>query len=441
VNQWFPTMMKTKITYSVKDKAKSIYDYFSDPELFETQLTYSRRHFKRDSFYHYSQPVKLNDRKSKIRICASTGKEWIKEFSRLNLGDEYSYWLEPRDSKEGYTGYNEKLKEQEYLFISKKEIEELGDLIPDKCKTNINYRSDKYNECRIRLFKLSDKIFPIGLKAFRVSYCQYAVQYPPLTSKFLWEEYTREFIGKENFELGYLEEPHILVWDPSSGWGGRLLGALSVKADRKIFYLGTDPNKEHITDYHSVTGEPIFSKYDSFAAFYNNKTNRGNCLFPELNTWRVLHCGSEVLKDTQWFEKCKGKTSVVFTSPPYFNKEVYSGDEEQSCNKFSNYNDWRDGFLKTTLETAYLMLRDGGYLIWNIADIKLGKDFLPLEEDSCKIIEELGFEYVKTWKMAFVSMPGGNRIDPNDGAPTAKNFCKVNGIWLKYEPIFVYKKV
>jgi len=37
-------------------------------------------------------------------------------------------------------------------------------------------------------------------------------------------------------------------------------------------------------------------------------------------------------------------------------------------------------------------------------------------------------------------MPGGNRIDTDTGLPKAKNFCKVNDIWLKYEPVYVFYK-
>jgi len=33
VNQWFPTMMKTRINYNKNDDGKSIYDYFAKPDL------------------------------------------------------------------------------------------------------------------------------------------------------------------------------------------------------------------------------------------------------------------------------------------------------------------------------------------------------------------------------------------------------------------------
>ena len=49
-------------------------------------------------------------------------------------------------------------------------------------------------------------------------------------------------------------------------------------------------------------------------------------------------------------------------------------------------------------------------------------------------------KYIDKVKMSLASMPGSNRIG-EDGKPTAKNFCKINKRWVKYEPIFVFKKV
>jgi hypothetical protein len=86
VNQWFPTMMKTRINYT-KDvnKGKSIYDYFAKDELLDTFVTYASRHFKRDSFYHYSTPVQIG---AIITIGSITNqiksaKEFIEHFAML----------------------------------------------------------------------------------------------------------------------------------------------------------------------------------------------------------------------------------------------------------------------------------------------------------------------------------------------------------------------
>ena len=74
------------------------------------------------------------------------------------------------------------------------------------------------------------------------------------------------------------------------------------------------------------------------------------------------------------------------------------------------------------------------YLLWNIADIKIGKDkYYPLEQDSIDVIESLGGTYQGKLKMLMTSMVG---VDQSN----VKNSVKVNGTHLKYEPIFVFYK-
>lgn len=417
-NQWFPTMMKTKIVYNDISKAKSIYDHFVDEDLFEKVYTYGHRHFKRDSFYHYSNPLKVGETievGSKLHRIKS-GVDFINWFeSEGREYDTHDYWLKP-DKEQEYTGYDDKLRNVKWLQITKEEIDSLK--IPDKCKVNMK---EDMNTYQIMFFKKGQKIFPLGFKPFRISWCQYAVNFPPLTAKYLYEKYTEHFKSQSR----------IVIWDPSSGWGGRILGAMGVSDDRNIHYIGTDPNTDHTI---LLDNGQKSTKYEDLAKFFNERTYRGNGLFPHTNTYEIHQCGSEV------FEYEEESIDMVFTSPPYFAKEAYSDDDEQSYKKFGQYEAWVEGFLRPTLTNAYRYLKHDRYLLWNIADAKFGNEMLPLEGDSINICKELGFEYVTTLKMALAQMPGGNRVDEETGQPRAKNFCKVNGIWLKYEPIFVFYK-
>jgi hypothetical protein len=424
VNQWFPTMMKTRINYTKDvDKGKSIYDYFARDDLLDTFVTYASRHFKRDSFYHYSSPIQVNKliEIGSLQVVPQTTKEFIEWFETKARGyGTHDYWLEPADEDKEYTGYNEELKNQKYLFISRGEIVDLN--IPTHCITNIDAK-EGVNTYRIRLYEKGQKLFPIGLKAFRVSFCQYAVNFPPLTAKYLYERYTEPFKNQEQ----------IVIYDPSSGWGGRLLGALSVDDNRNIHYVGTDPN----TDHNTHSGR---TKYHEFADFFNTNTYRATGLFPKTHTYEIFQHGSEEIHADPAFQKYKGKIDLIFTSPPYFAKEAYSEDDAQSYKKFSQYDLWRDGFLRKTLETCAEYLKSDRYLLWNIADAVFDNEMLPLEQDSIDILTEYGLIYKGKLKMSLAQMPGGNRVDLETGLPKAKNFCKVNNMWLKYEPIFVFYK-
>lgn len=441
VNEWFPTMMKTKISYSTKGNARSIYDYFADPALIDTFVTYASRHFKRDSFYHYSSPVSEDDvleiSGSPYRV--STPEAFVEWFESNVDKDKYDYWLCPVKEGKTYTGYNVELGKKKNLLV------EAAFDAPQRTKTNVDTaRSNTYS---IRLFKRGQKVFPVGLKAFRVSFCQYAVNFPPLTARYLYERFTDHIKDQER----------INIYDPSSGWSGRLLGAMAVDIRRNIHYVGTDPN----TDHDTQDGR---TKYHEVADFFNHNVRENGKLFTKSHTYEMFQLGSEVIGDDPRFQKYKGKLDLVFTSPPYFAKEVYSDDPEQSCHKFNQYEAWVEGFLKPTLKTAVESLRSDRYLLWNIADAAFDGKLLTLEEDSCNILKSLGMEYVTTIKMTLAQMPGGNRtVETGETEEVVtstifgdkieeksvirgmmKNYCEVQTkgkkLMLKYEPIFVFRK-
>jgi hypothetical protein len=425
VNQFFPTMLKTRINYTKDASAgKSIYDYFAKDDLLDTFITYATRHFKRDSFYSHSTTVATMDLKRYGCVpVTQTGVEWITQFETEKWRDRgiWDYWLSYKEEDATYTGYNEELKDTSYLRLTRAEIESLWDLIPAASRTHVDWtKGESYT---IRAYEKGQRLFPIGLKAFRVSFCQYAVNFPPLIAKYIYEQYTEQ----------WKHEDTIYVWDPSCGWGGRLLGALSVEDSRHITYLGNDPNTDHTTT-------PGRTKYHEIHTFYSEHVKKGGMWGLDHTHFQFWQKGSEVMQHEASFQQYKGKISVVFTSPPYFSKEAYSEDDAQSYKKFSDYATWRDGFLKETLATAYEWLRPGGIIVWNIANAKFGNETLPLEDDSCQIMEDLGFQFIRKHKMTLAQMPGGNRMDSVTGLPKFKNYCKVKGAWFKYEPFLVYQK-
>lgn len=421
-NQWFPTMMKTRINYNAKDDGLSIYDHFKNDELLEKTLKYARRHFKRDSFYSYSLTVKVGETITigSLTHTVTDAKSFIEWFeNKARIYDTHDYWIDHKKDTE-YTGFKDSLRTTEFLHLTKDELSCYN--IPETCKANVKEDKEGFIY-QIRIYKKGQKLFPVGLKAFRISWCQYAVNFPPMTAKYLYEKYTKHITDQDT----------INIYDPSSGWGGRILGAMAIRSPNKIHYIGTDPNTDH-TIY--VDGKKT-TKYEHLADFYNQTKNEGT-LFKKSNTFDIYQLGSEVIGEDENFQKYRGKLDMVFTSPPYFSKEAYSEDDEQSYKKFDTYEVWKEGFLRQTLKTAVEYLRNDRYLLWNIADIKLGKDMLPLEDDSKEILEELGMEYKGFLKMALAKMPGGNRV--SDEQATFKNSCVINGSIHKYEPIFVYYK-
>jgi len=198
---------------------------------------------------------------------------------------------------------------------------------------------------------------------------------------------------------------------------------------RKIHYIGTDPNTDNFIDELGIT------RYEYVANFFNEKCLESNPFWSEeKNTYHVFQEGSEHINNHPDFKQYEGKLDLVFTSPPYFDREQYSKDETQSFKAYPEYEDWRDNFLRPTLTTAFKYLKNDRYILWNIADIKIGTNkYYPLEQDSIDILTGFGMKYEGKLKMLMTSMVGVNQKN-------VKNSVKVGGKYLKYEPIFVFYK-
>ena len=374
VNQFFPTMLKTQVNGS------SIYDWFTD-EFKDKFHKVIRRILKRDSMYNWSK-------------CLLNGEE---------LPENFFIVQHKKNSVENI-----------YKTLTVEEIENLD----DKYKTNLPSELDDENyKFLVHKFELGKKLFPAGIQAFRLGLGQPAVNFPPLTARWIYENYTNHISKEETLN----------IYDPSSGWGGRILGAMS--SHRKIHYIGTDPNTDNFIDELGIT------RYEYVADFFNNKCLETNSFWEEdKNTYHVFQEGSEHIGNHKDFQQYKGKLDLIFTSPPYFDREQYSSDETQSFKSYPQYDDWRDNFLKPTLENCFHSLKDDRYILWNIADIKIGKNkFYPLEQDSIDILTNLGMEYKGKLKMLMTSMVG---VDQSN----VKNSVVIEKKALKFEPIFVFYK-
>ena len=168
------------------------------------------------------------------------------------------------------------------------------------------------------------------------------------------------------------------VWDMSMGYGGRLLGAII----SKVNYIGTDPCGD---TYRGLV--ELRKQYGNF----NNK-------------YKLLKQGSEsLIFDNQILD-------FAFTSPPYFDWEHYDDDDEsQSYLKWSHLQDWKLGFLFTTLINAYRGLKQGKYCAINVANTK---NYPTFEDDTRECAEKVGFTWVKTYKLQLSSQEQGSKWEP-----------------------------
>lgn len=59
----------------------------------------------------------------------------------------------------------------------------------------------------------------------------------------------------------------------------------------------------------------------------------------------------------------------------------YSDEEKQSWKRYADYESWKNGFLKSFVDNSYRLLKEDGYFIVNIDDVKIGTINYPLRQD------------------------------------------------------------
>ena len=135
------------------------------------------------------------------------------------------------------------------------------------------------------------------------------------------------------------------IYDFCCGFGGRMLGCLTSK--KNFRYVGTDPNTETMYHLHEL-GEYI-----------EQATGRED-------SYELHCCGSED------FVGKPESIDFAFSSPPYFDLEVYSDEETQCYNKFPQLDQWLEGYVRATIKNIGYMLKKNCFYAVNIADFKVG---------------------------------------------------------------------
>lgn len=253
---------------------------------------------------------------------------------------------------------------------------EMWDVQCNKSKTSMQIYKDRklfYDALRKRV-RYSDTClvdFNVrkSLKAFGV---QAVSNFRPTISKWVYENFCPKD-GK--------------VLDPCAGYGGRLMGAMASHIGE---YIGVDPNT--LTQTYNWT----FSK---------KLKTLGSAVNVELY--------STPFED---FIVSNNRYDLVFTSPPYFDIEKYSKDENQSYVRYPNKDLWVDRFLRILITNSYNSVKSGGYVVLNVG----GKIVKETQEIGTSLMGEPKIYYMRLSKI----------LGQKDKETVSH----------KVEPIFVWKK-
>jgi hypothetical protein len=121
------------------------------------------------------------------------------------------------------------------------------------------------------------------------------------------------------------------VLDFTMGWGGRLVAAAALNVPN---YIGIDLNKNLEQPYREMKKSLI-----------------------ELGTETNI---TLIFKDALKVDYSKLNYDCVFTSPPYYNTELYTGTRKQT------EEEWNETFYKPLFEMTFRHLKRGGHYILNI---------------------------------------------------------------------------
>jgi 16S rRNA G966 N2-methylase RsmD len=188
----------------------------------------------------------------------------------------------------------------------------------------------------------------------------------------------------------------VRVLDACAGWGGRMIGAMSVEGggDKggalKVHYTGIDP---------------CAKTYEALRAIRDELG---------LTNVTLIHKPAEVALQE---EQELGTYDIALTSPPYYNLELYSDEPTQSV-QAGGYQTWLDTFLKPVIQGV---IRLGvKYSCWSVKNFKTDKKY-DLLDDVIKIHGEHGWRLLDdaVFTMANSRRPGQKAQPTSDDATAA----------------------
>jgi hypothetical protein len=167
------------------------------------------------------------------------------------------------------------------------------------------------------------------------------------------------------------------VLDPTMGWGGRLVGACALDLPK---YIGVDANQNL---------DPLYRK---MCAFLQPRSKTNIKLF---------------FQDALTVDYSSLKYDVVFTSPPYYNIELYRKNRDSKDIEVQKQSkeEWNETFYKPLFEKTWSAMQSPGYYVLNVPQEVYESSCVPILGKSWKKIElkkqkrSNGYsEYIYVWR-------------------------------------------
>ena len=190
--------------------------------------------------------------------------------------------------------------------------------------------------------------------------------------------------------LRYFKPKRML--DFSAGWGDRLIGAMAYGCE----YDGVDPSECLHPKYQEMISTLLppskRGKYRMFKTGFEDFTSSS---VPFTSSKREESQSKRKKEESQSKRKKEEKKyDLVFTSPPFFDLEVYEKSKNQSIDKFNTLEKWKQNFLFPAMEKSVSALEINGHLVIYVSDYttESGKR-IQYVRDMKRKVRELGMTY------------------------------------------------
>ena len=210
-------------------------------------------------------------------------------------------------------------------YVKDKNLNNITDYFTDKCRVKCVFKNNKYSPLQYYKKNKGDIIKKSFVKNnFDLDKFE-KIMYYQKNSKFC-----------NNFPLTIAITIYKLfkaknIFDSSAGWGDRLVASIAYGAN----YTGVDPS------------ECLKPLYEEIINKLGNKKK----------TYEIINKGIENAKiKKNYYDLC-------FTSPPFFDLEVYEDNENQSIKKYTNKEKWEKEFFTELAEKNINALKKNGHFV------------------------------------------------------------------------------
>ena len=158
------------------------------------------------------------------------------------------------------------------------------------------------------------------------------------------------------------------VLTPTLGWSSYLTGMLQ---NRNIIeYVGID----------------VIEKVCNITEYIANQSRIKN----------DIYCipSEDLYYDNNFMSKYTNYFDFIFFSPPYYQLELYKG-ENQSTNRYKSYEEWLEKYWRTTIKLCKKCIKKNKLLVYIMSGYNINNKYINLEEDMNNITIQEGFKYFK----------------------------------------------